>query len=305
VGTLGPYDAGREAHLNRTVDPQLAAFRRLLADAHLGGQAKVDALLALSQRTVFVVPWPAGVEGWRTLVNREGVAALPIFSGLDELEEAAHRYGWLDAQGRAAHQEVGARAAFNYAIRQSLTYVVLDIAATYALEIARPELDPLVSTAARRDSQGPFAGAGKISSTLIRAVRNTPPPTRASDTRTPVPPLIAPPVISSAAIPPAAALPSMKGAAGEPSDEVLDAMSNALRNYPEAEWAALLLSPQGAGQAVGVRVDPSFRTRVEEMIAHLDRAAQGAGLQVLLLDDPALMRAARSQGLVFYPWRTK
>src|SRR5512147_1181689 len=35
-------------------DPGAAALRRLLADASAGGQAKTDALTALSQRTLFV-----------------------------------------------------------------------------------------------------------------------------------------------------------------------------------------------------------------------------------------------------------
>jgi hypothetical protein len=306
VSRLAVHNEGREARLNRPVDPQLAAFRRLLEDAHLGGQAKVDALLALSQRTVFLVPWPGGVEGWRTLVNRDGVAALPMFSGVDELEEAARRYGWLDGHGNAPHQEVGARAAFNYAIRESLAYVVLDIASKHALEMARAELEPLVSSAARRDSSGPYAGAGKISSTLIRAVRNTPPPMRAADTRTPVPPPIAPPAIPTPVLPPAAAVPTTAsaGPSGEPSEDLLDALSAVLRNYPEAEWAAILPPPR---RAVGVRIDPSFRRRVEELVAHVRRASesQSAGLEVVLLDDPALMRSARGQGLVFYPWRKK
>ncbi|HJL19999.1 MAG TPA: hypothetical protein RMH99_30320, partial [Sandaracinaceae bacterium LLY-WYZ-13_1] len=157
-------------------DPQLAAFHRLIADAHQGGQAKVDALVALVQRTVFVVPWPGGIEGYRTLVNSEGVAALPIFTELPQLEEAARRFGWLDAQQQAPRAEVGARAALNYALRENLTYVVIDIAAEHALEITGEEFEPLLSPAARRDSSGPYAGAGKVSSSVLRAVRPTPPP---------------------------------------------------------------------------------------------------------------------------------
>ena len=95
----------------RTDDPQLAAFHRLITDAHHGGQAKVDVLVALSQRLVHLVPWPQGIDGFRTLVNSEGVAALPIFTHRDALEEAARRYGWLDAHGNAPAQELGARAA--------------------------------------------------------------------------------------------------------------------------------------------------------------------------------------------------
>ncbi|MCZ7683629.1 MAG: hypothetical protein M5U28_34600 [Sandaracinaceae bacterium] len=103
-------------------DAQLAAFRRLLSDAHRGGQAKVDALLALVQRTIFVVPWPGGIEGWRSLVNRDGVAALPIFTDKKELEEAARRYGWLDARGEApSRRSARARPSTTPCARTSAT----------------------------------------------------------------------------------------------------------------------------------------------------------------------------------------
>lgn len=311
-------------------DPQRAAFRRLLDDAHHGGQAKVDALVALSQRTVFVVPWPGGIEGWRTLVNRDGVAALPIFTDRAELDEAARRYGWLDARGEAPFAEVGARAAFNYAIRENLTFVVLDIASSHALELAREELEPLLSAAARRDT-GPYAGAGKISSSLIRAVRPTPPPTRAPETRmhpTPPPGSLAAPHAPEVAAPRDAGLTassafhaSVSAATfgggtsvtltplpSAPSDELLDALTLVLRGFPEIEWACLVHASRGPSRPVpsaALRIDTSFRQRVNEIITAVRRASDehGASLDVLLLDDSVLMRAARTQGFVFYPWR--
>src|SRR5690606_1617352 len=94
----------------------------------------------------------------------------------------------------------------------------------------------------------------------------------------------------------------------EPSDELLDALSGVLRGYPEVEWACVVSASRGPSApvpTVGIRVDAGFRQRVNEIIAAVRRAgeAHGAGLDVLLLDDAALMRNARSAGLVFYPWR--
>ena len=152
-------------------DRQTAALYRLLAEGAQGGQAKVDALLALMQRTVFVVPWGAGAEGYRTLVNSQNVVALPVFTERDQLETAARRYGWLAADGSAPAVEVGARQALHYARSNQLAFVVVDIAADHALEVSREELEPLLTPAARRESSGPFAGAGRISSTLMRAVK--------------------------------------------------------------------------------------------------------------------------------------
>lgn len=74
------------------------------------------------------------------------------------------------------------------------------------------------------------------------------------------------------------------------------------------EWACLVQASRGPSApvpAVGLRVDAGFRQRVNEIIQGVRRASdsKGAGLDVLLLDDAALMRTARGQGLVFYPWR--
>ncbi|MFK7986561.1 MAG: hypothetical protein AB8I08_11105 [Sandaracinaceae bacterium] len=317
-------------------NPQLAAFQRLLADAHQGGQAKVDALLALSQRTVFVVPWPAGIEGYRTLVNSEGVAALPVFSERGQLEEAARRYGWLDASGAAPTAEVGARKAFSYASKQSLSYVVVDIAAEHALEVTADEFTPLLSAASRRESTGPYAGAGRISSSLIQAVRSTPPPSSVPGIE-PVPSeaLKAPAVPAAASFPggvPASALGSgmtsstdfdasaarfaggtaarLEPLSAEVPDALYDSLSTVLREYPEVEWACLVNAARGpspAVPAIGLRVDTGFRQRINELIGALRQAgdAQGASLQVLLLDDATLMRSARGTGTVFFPWRKK
>ncbi|HJL19692.1 MAG TPA: hypothetical protein RMH99_28780, partial [Sandaracinaceae bacterium LLY-WYZ-13_1] len=94
----------------------------------------------------------------------------------------------------------------------------------------------------------------------------------------------------------------------EPPDAFFDALTAVLRGFPEVEWAALCNAargPSAPAPTVGVRVDTGFRQRVNEIVAELRRAgdAQGAALDVLLLDDAALMRAARSEGVVFFPWR--
>jgi len=136
----------------------------------------VDALLALAQRTVFVVPWPKTEDGWRTLVSSGGESALPIFSEREELQAAASRFGWLDADGTAPALEVGSRETLRYARDRSLSYVVVDIASDHSIEITPAEIEPLLTPAARRDSSGPFSGTGRVSSTLMRAVQKTPSP---------------------------------------------------------------------------------------------------------------------------------
>jgi hypothetical protein len=339
-------------------NPQNAALHRLLQEATNGGQAKVDALLALMQRTVYVAPWPAGVDGYRTLVNSTGVAALPMFTDRAQLETAARRYGWLGPDGGIPSVEVGSRQAFHYARAQSLAFVVVDIAADHCVEVSREEFEPLLSAAARRESSGPFAGAGRISSTLMNAVkpasRNTPAPgtlepviraptpppgslpgsrpgtspgtLAAARPATPPRPISSPGVLPSedrVTVPDAVRRPSsgslqrvaptgapgtvlasatLAEPPGTPSDDLLERLEAVLRDYPEVEWACV---GSAEGRAVlGLRVDPRVRQRVEE-IAGRTAGAAGMPLPIVLLDEPAHLRAARSDALVFYPWRRR
>lgn len=157
-------------------DRALEAFHRLLADGSAGGQAKVDALVALAQRTVLIPIWSHANNAFRTLVNAEGMTALPVFTSVPLLSAAARRFGWLEADGKVAHREVGSRAALRHAVAQNLPFVVVDIASPHSLEITRAEVAPLLTPQARREGQGPYAGVGRLSSSMLQAVRATPPP---------------------------------------------------------------------------------------------------------------------------------
>lgn len=336
------------------MDTRNAALHRLLADAQQGGQAKVDALIALSQRTVFVVPWPNPADGYRTLVNSNGAAALPIFTDANALQTAGARFGWADASGRVPHTEIGSRQALTFARDRGLAFVVVDIAAEHSLEITAMEIEPLLTPAARRESQGPFSGTGRVSSTLMQSVRGsaasrsrTPPPgsiPAASPKSTPYPGTLAqrpqvdaPPPGSSPGVVAATgsspgritAAPSQRAggsspgmiavtqANGPPSPMLppqrlaplrssvdstqLDMLEIVLREYPEVEWACLGLTE--GGLAIGLRVDARVRGRVGELAKELGRVSNGT--PIVLLDDPQLTRAARTEAYVFFPWRKK
>lgn len=322
-------------------DRQLAALYRLLADAALGGHARVDALVALAQRTVWIVPWPDASAGWRTLVNSDGKAALPIFTGRNELETAAARFGWLGPDRKALAAEVGSREALRYARDKSLAFVVVDIAADHTLEITREEIEPLLTPAARRDT-GPFAGTGRVSSTLMRAVvqgssqtpapmpqqsrslaiRPTPAPgTLKAAVPTPglqkgVLPVTPPPpgggsspgTLSSprAATPsgaPSPVLPSMRLSPlpVAPDDAFLDTLETVLRDYPEVEWACLGIA--GGTTAIGIRIDARMRSRLDSLAAALGSVSAGA--PIVTLDDAQHLKAARGEALMFFPWRRR
>jgi len=87
-----------------------------------------------------------------------------------------------------------------------------------------------------------------------------------------------------------------------PADAVqLDMLELVLREYPEVEWACLGMV-DGA-LSIGLRVDPRVRQRIDAMCAELGRVSNGT--PVVLLEDPNVMRAARTEALVFFPWRKK
>jgi hypothetical protein len=318
---------------------QNEALKRLLTDASQGGQAKVDALIALSQRILWVVPWE-GVEGYRTLVNSTGLAALPVFTSEAELNEAAQRFAWLTPAGTVSHKEIGARAAFGYAHEKNLGFVVVDITSEHSLEISRDELSPLL-TQNRRESAGPFAATGRIESSLMAAVTRapTPPPGAVAAVRPPTPaagvpavraPTPAPGALSAASPPsgsvtiptslPAGALPPRQERNDGPAHP--DAVGQIVASTrlfppgspPEDELLDRLetilrgypevewgcIGSASAQPALGLRIDQRMRKRLDSLA---DAVAKASGLVVVTLDDPSHFKAAKGEAFVFFPWR--
>lgn len=344
-----------------TEDAATAAFRRLLTEGAEGGQAKVDALVALAQRTVYVATWTPEGDDYRTLINSSGQNALPIFTTRDQLEEAGQKLGWLGPDGTVPAKEIGARAAFRHLVAHDLGFLIVDIAAPHTLEVERSEVEPLLS-APRTDSAGPFAAVGRVSSTMLQAVKPTPRPMPAVNPPAELPDGALPPASSP---PPSRPVPQAEGTGGaiaddlppagrrassappmappappagvtattgaaqgattfgsgaasvtvaamtvEPEDALLDALSAVLRGFPEVEWASYFMAARGPTDprpTIGLRVDTSYRARVQDIIGALRSKAdeQGASVDVLLLDDPALVREARARAIVFFPWRRR
>jgi hypothetical protein len=343
-----------------TEDRVVAAFHRLLLDAAGGGQAKVDALVALTQRTVFAATWAADPSsGLRTLTNSAGHSALPLFTTVPLLQAAARRYGWADQSGSVTHREVGAREALRHAVAHEVAFVILDIDSAHEIEIDRDEIGPLLTPQARRDSTGPYAGVGRVGSDMIKAVkpsgRST--PARGIERADQTPRAIA--VGSAVSTEPPGTGPQQRMGAGThervaapasppgglpridvqpvtppsgahvpqatfgpgssatvaplgspPDDALLNALAAVLREYPEVEWASLAAVSRGPTTPVPticLRVDAAFRARVAEIMQKLRAAGEtrSATLDCLILDDQVVMRAAREQGKVFYPWRRR
>jgi hypothetical protein len=275
--------------------------------------------------------------------------------------EAAARFAWLGPDGSVPQKEVGARQVFRYVLAHDLQFLLVDVASAHALECERGEIEPLIASKQRSDSSGPFAAVGRISESMLQAVK----PSQGQSSTGGVPaPVVSPDAIDGGAVRPSSvgdrsstagatrpgdALPrsvSASSASGprpdgftvgmgtvdpsrpsatfgsggasarllplkdDPSEVLLDALVTVLRGYPEVEWASLCLASRGPVEplpTVALRVDTSYRTRVNDIVLELRRAADAAGasLDVLLLDDPKLMRSARADGLLFFPWKRR
>lgn len=295
-----------------------------MADAPASANARADAIVALAQRVLLAVPWPRPEDGLRTLVSSGGESALPVFSSREELETAVDRFGWRSPDGSTPEREIEARDAFQYARERSLLFVVVDIAADHALEISRDEFEPLLTAAARRDSQGPYAGTGRVGSALASAARtgsrSTPPgpasqpppagPLPASPALSAPPPGSSPGIVAAdasadlGAPPLVAILASIRLGApiGASDDALLDRIAGVLREFPEVEFACA--GSAGGVNAFGLRVDARMRKRLDTIGAELGKVVPpGAGFY--LLDDPDHFRAARADALVFFPWRRR
>lgn len=151
-------------------DAGAAALRRLLADAGDGGQAKLDALTALSQRTVFVPTWGTGGE-YRVIASSNGVSALPVYLDVAALTEGAHRFGWAQPDGSVPHKEVGARGALGHALAQNLL-VIVEFGLPHALDVEPAEIKPLLAPPSRRDSSFGPVRSGTPRPGTLGAVRS-------------------------------------------------------------------------------------------------------------------------------------
>ncbi|HEX2678296.1 MAG TPA: SseB family protein [Polyangiales bacterium] len=154
------------------VDQATGAFRRVLAEANLSEKARVDALVAFSQRTVLAATWPGAEQPVRTLTNREGETAMPLFTALDVLDETATRFGWRNPDGSLPMRTLDAREALRHALARGVHFVVVDIGCDHAVEFGRGEIEPLLSLPAQ-NAGGPFAATGEPEAAILDAVRRS------------------------------------------------------------------------------------------------------------------------------------
>jgi hypothetical protein len=154
------------------VDEATLAFRRVLAAANAGEQARVDALVTLVERSVFVATWPGPNQAARTLTNSHGESALPLFTGLDVLDVTASRFGWRHPDGSLQFLELAARDALLHGLARHVHFVVVDMGCDHSVEFAREEVEPLLAAASPALS---VAGQDAALRDAVRRNTNRPP----------------------------------------------------------------------------------------------------------------------------------
>lgn len=155
-----------------TLDGATVAFRRLLAETAVDAQARVDALLALTQRQVWVVDWP-GSAGARTLTNEHRESALPVFTAKDVLEDAAQRLGWTAPGTDLPVRKLPARDALRHALAKGVHFLVIDLGAPHTMEFTSAEIEPLLSVSTAALGSGPYLGDRDSEASLWTAVRRS------------------------------------------------------------------------------------------------------------------------------------
>lgn len=299
--------------LDQTVNPNAVLdLKTALVAAARDPTSRSRAIAALRSAEFWGATWPDAPEQLRTLTNSDHLTALPLFTDERELQEAGIRYGWLSFDGAAPRRLLQLRDALRAAKEQHAQWIVIDITSEHALELDEGEMELLSASHSSR----PAALAPKV--------RSTPPPPQDTEVKRAsgrpeasdvlgasysalrprsVTPLRGTEVVAATfgAVPTA----TMLALVEEPAEDLLEALSGVLRNYPEVEWASLVSSSRA--RCVALRIEPEFRKNVSKITQQLREitSEHGATYDVLLLDTSEQMKQARNIGIPFYPWRKR
>jgi hypothetical protein len=304
------------------------ALQQALVAASRDGRDRSRAVGALRGAEVYATTWPSDPASLRTLLNSSGVRALALFTDERQLEEASIRFGWLGVDGHVPTRRLHISEAIRFARQQGVSLVVVDITSDHTFEIDEGEMELVAAPPSKRPPS--YAGLAAVVSSpgqsaddgsQVKRVSTRPPPAgspaQGERLSTPNGSSLAPTAINvdvahhavsaTFAIAHTATMVALPAA---PADEVIDALTGVLREYPEVEWACLVGEEERANQGavhVALRIDRAFRKHLAEISVKLRDAstALGAPCDVLVLDTPDQVKRARSIGVPIYPWRKR
>lgn len=302
---------------------QAYSLREALVAAARDASARSRAVSALRGSEVLAATWPTDPELLRTLQNSSGVRALALFTDRRQLEDAALRFAWHDVEGQVPTRALHISEAIRFARRTGVTLVIVDIASDHALELDEGEMElvaapPSSRPPSFRELVPPVSSPRRADGTDVKRVSTRPPAPGASlrDSAEAHPSAsgLQPAAINVdvekhavSATFAAATTATMAALETAPPPELVDALTQVLREYCEVDWACLVGEADQHGVAVALRIEPSFRSNLPQISAKLREAghAQGASCDVLVLDTMEQMKRARALGQPFYPWRKR
>lgn len=305
--------------LDPSVNPEaVVALKAALAAAARDPALRTRAISALRGAELWAATWPTDPSFLRTLTSSDGITALPLFTDERELQDAAIRYAWLSVDGQTPRCTVALWEAMRVAKQQKAQLLVIDIASEHTLELDEGDMELLSAPPSSRPP------------TRTQKLRSTPPPADAKEvTRASARPSLSasggsghysplrprtitpnPEAHTVSATFGATPTAKMQALEANPSDELLDALSDVLREFPEVEWACLVTGSRAdhaQSESVALRIEPAFRKNLAEIAQKLREigANRHTNYDVLVLDTPEQMKQARQVGLPFYPWRKK
>jgi hypothetical protein len=301
------------------------AIQQVLMAASVDPTERARAVGALRGSEVYATTWPTDPSALRSLLSSSGVRALTLFTDERQLDEAAGRYGWRGVDGHVPKRRMHISEAIGIARQQQVELVIIDLASQHALELDQGDMELLASAPSSRapSYQGiaPVVSTPQHDASEVKRASTRPPVSVVSGEREHEPAAgssaLSP---SSVNVDPAhqavsatfsiAATVTMTGLASVPPDELAEALTLVLRDYPEVEWACFVGDADRAGErllSVAMRIDRAFRRHLAELAEQLRRASaeHGFACEVLVLDTLEQMKLARSIGLPFYPWRKR
>lgn len=296
------------------------ALQQVLVAATHNPDQRAHAVTALRGSEVYASTWPTEPGTLRTLLNSSGVRALALFTDMRQLEEAALRYGWLGADGQVPARRIHLSEAIRFARQSRVALVIVDIASDHALELDQGEMELVAAPPSTRPPS--YEGLAKVTATPlhgaaeVKRASSRPPPANDNQARVSVGPL-APAAVNVDAVHHSvsarfamATTSTMAALSFSPSDELIAALCQVLRDYCEVEWACLVADADRTTErtlGVALAISRDFRKHLPEISMNLRKAAseQGASIEVLVLDTNEQMKQARKLGQPFYPWRKR
>ena len=210
---------------------------------------------------------------------------------------------------------LNAKEAMRIAESHGCDGIVVDMGAPHALELQHIEYQPfLVLPESKQTSGGPYEAVGRVSYSLLRAVRSVPAP--ADSKRAPASPAISEAPTTSfhpepSATPSTEVHVDLRGWTFHyleplPGPELTAQASRELQSFAEVEWACFVSgaasqTPEHFRPLLALKLDPRMAHRIHDIASHLNKKMGPLTWELALLSAPDIIARIRPHAFSFYP----